>query len=108
MDMSKYRDLFISEAAEHVQGMSNCILILEKEPDSEQGINELFRHAHSVKGMSASMGYSKIAELSHHLEDMMDVVRKGQVPVSSSLDSRPPRRVLKGPSLRNRPGQSAR
>jgi len=82
MDMSKYKDLFISEAREHVQGMSDCILVLEKEPASDQGINELFRHAHSVKGMSASMGYSKIAELSHHLEDMMDVVRKGQLSVS--------------------------
>jgi two-component system chemotaxis sensor kinase CheA len=85
MDMSKYRDLFISEAREHVQGMSNCILVLEKEPTSDQGINELFRHAHSVKGMSASMGYAKIAELSHHLEDMMDLVRKGQVSVSSDV-----------------------
>jgi two-component system chemotaxis sensor kinase CheA len=85
MDMSKYKDLFISEAREHVQGMSNRILVLEKEPASEQSINELFRHAHSVKGMSASMGYAKIAELSHHLEDMMDVVRKGQVSVSSGV-----------------------
>ena len=49
MDMSKYRDLFISEAREHVQGMSNCILVLEKEPASDESINELFRHAHSVK-----------------------------------------------------------
>ena len=85
MDMSKYRDLFISEAREHVQGMSNCILVLEKEPASDESINELFRHAHSVKGMSASMGYSKIAELSHHLEDMMDVVRKGQLSISSGV-----------------------
>ena len=85
MDMSKYKDLFISEAREHVQGMSNCILVLEKEPDSDQSINELFRHAHSVKGMSASMGYSRISELSHRLEDMMDVVRKGQVLITSSV-----------------------
>ena len=85
MDMSKYKDLFISEAREHVQGMSDCILVLEKEPDSDQSINELFRHAHSVKGMSASMGFSKISELSHRLEDMMDVVRKGQVQISSGV-----------------------
>ncbi len=85
MDMSKYKDLFISEAREHIQGMSNCILVLEKDPASEQSINELFRHAHSVKGMSASMGYGKISELSHRLEDMMDFVRKGQVSVSSGV-----------------------
>jgi two-component system chemotaxis sensor kinase CheA len=85
MDMSKYRDLFISEAREHVQGMSNCILVLEKEPASDESINELFRHAHSVKGMSASMGYAKIAELSHHLEDMMDLARKGELALSSGV-----------------------
>ncbi|MDF1535404.1 MAG: chemotaxis protein CheA [bacterium] len=85
MDMSKYKDLFISEAREHVQGMSNCILVLEKEPGSEGSINELFRHAHSVKGMSASMGYGIIAELSHQLEDMMDTVRKGQTAISSPI-----------------------
>ncbi len=85
MDMSKYRDLFISEAREHVQGMSNCILVLEKEPASDESINELFRHAHSVKGMSASMGYGKIAELSHHLEDMMDLVRKSELALSTGV-----------------------
>jgi two-component system chemotaxis sensor kinase CheA len=82
MDMSKYKDLFISEAKEHIQGMSDCILVLEKEPGSEQGINELFRHAHSVKGMAASMGYVGISELSHRLEDMMDTVRRGQTSIS--------------------------
>jgi two-component system chemotaxis sensor kinase CheA len=85
MDMSKYKDLFISEAREHVQGMNNCILVLEKEPGSDESINELFRHAHSVKGMSASMGYGTIAELSHQLEDMMDGVRKGQTTISPPI-----------------------
>jgi two-component system chemotaxis sensor kinase CheA len=85
MDMSKYKDLFISEAREHVQGMNTCILVLEKEPGSDESINELFRHAHSVKGMSASMGYGTIAELSHQLEDMMDGVRKGQTTISPPI-----------------------
>jgi two-component system chemotaxis sensor kinase CheA len=65
--------------------MNNCILVLEKEPSSEGSINELFRHAHSVKGMAASMGYSKIAELSHRLEDMMDTVRRGETSIDSSM-----------------------
>jgi len=85
MDMAKYKDLFISEAREHIRGMSDCVLILEKDPRSEQGINELFRHAHSVKGMAASMGFSSISELSHRLEDLMDTVRKGQTAISSSF-----------------------
>jgi len=85
MDMSKYRDLFISEAREHIRGMNDCVLILEKDPGSDEGINELFRHAHSVKGMSASMGYASISELSHRLEDMMDTVRKGQTRISQGV-----------------------
>jgi two-component system chemotaxis sensor kinase CheA len=85
MDMSKYKDLFISEAREHIQGMSDCILVLEKDPGSEQGINELFRHAHSVKGMAASMGFGEISELSHRLEDMMDTVRRGQTKISPPI-----------------------
>ena len=55
MDMSKYRDLFISEAREHIQGINDCILVLEKDAVNTDGINELFRHAHSVKGIAASM-----------------------------------------------------
>ena len=85
MDMSKYKDLFVSEAREHLQGISNCILLLEKDDSSTEGINELFRHAHSVKGMSASMGYGKISEISHRLEDMMDKVRRGETQVNQEI-----------------------
>jgi len=85
MDMSKYKDLFISEAREHVQGMNNCILVLEKDTGSEESINELFRHAHSVKGMAASMGFGRIAELGHQLEDMMDTVRQGDTNIDSRI-----------------------
>lgn len=82
MDMSKYKDLFISEAREHIQGINDCILVLEKDAENTESINELFRHAHSVKGMSASMGYSAIAGLSHRLEDMMDIFRQGSARIS--------------------------
>lgn len=85
MDMSKYKDLFISEAREHLQGINNCVLVLEKDGNAADSINELFRHAHSIKGMSASMGYGKIADLSHNLEDMMDVFRKGQARINSAI-----------------------
>ncbi len=78
MDMTKYRDLFLSEARDHLQGMSDCLMALEKDPSASDSIDELFRHAHSVKGMAASMGYGKIAELSHRMEDMMDAIRKGR------------------------------
>ncbi len=82
MDMSKYRDLFISEAREHIQGINDCILVLEKDAVNTDGINELFRHAHSVKGMAASMEYDAIARLSHRLEDLMDIFRQGKARIS--------------------------
>ena len=77
MDMSKYKELFISESREHLHSMNELIVFLEKEPDDSEKIDSLFRAAHSIKGMAASMGYAVIAELAHKLEDLMDRVRKG-------------------------------
>jgi len=85
MDMSKYKDLFVSEAREHLQGINDCILNLEKDGKAEDSINELFRHAHSIKGMSASMGFGAIAQLSHRLEDMMDIFRQGKAQMTSPV-----------------------
>lgn len=81
MDMSKYRGMFLSETREHLAGMSRLILALEKHPADAEGIAALFREAHSVKGMAASMGYQATASLAHHLEDQLDGCRKrGTVP----------------------------
>jgi two-component system chemotaxis sensor kinase CheA len=85
MDMSQYRELFISEAKEHVGSISGLVLSLEKDGASKETIDSLFRVAHSVKGMAAAMGYSDISELSHKLEDLMDKVRKGEIPLDSGV-----------------------
>jgi two-component system, chemotaxis family, sensor kinase CheA len=77
MDMSKYKELFISESREHLNSMNELIVFLEKENGDREKIDSLFRAAHSIKGMAASMGYDGIAELAHRLEDLMDRVRKG-------------------------------
>lgn len=83
MDMSKYRGMFLSEAKEHLAAMSRLILALEKNPADAEGIDALFREAHSVKGMAASMGYQTTANLAHHLEDQLDNCRKaGRVPAA--------------------------
>ncbi len=76
MDMSQYRELFISESREHLHSMGELIVRLEKEADNRENIDSLFRCAHSVKGMAASMGYGDISELAHKIEDLMDRVRK--------------------------------
>ena len=81
MDMSKYHDLFLSETGEHLRRMSQLAVALEQEPSDSGGIDALFREAHSIKGMAASMGFDATAGLAHHLEDMLDVFRKsGGVP----------------------------
>lgn len=76
MDMSKYRGMFLTETKEHLASMSRLILALEKNPADAEGIDALFREAHSVKGMAASMGYQTTARLAHHLEDQLDGCRK--------------------------------
>lgn len=77
MDMTQYLSLFVSEAKEHLNAMGDLIVALEKSPGNMEDVDSLFRSAHSVKGMAASMGYDEIAELAHALEDLMDRVRKG-------------------------------
>ncbi|HOP39634.1 MAG TPA: chemotaxis protein CheA [Geobacteraceae bacterium] len=85
MDMSQYKELFVSEVREHLQGMNEAIVTLEEAPDDREKIDFLFRMAHSIKGMSASMGYNEMAELSHKMEDLMDRVRKGIIGFEPSV-----------------------
>lgn len=84
MDMSQYYDLFISEAREHVKKIAELTVHLETAPTDRPTVDALFRSAHSIKGMAASMGFSAIAELAHKLEDLMDRVRHG-LQVDSAL-----------------------
>ncbi len=79
MDMSQYKDLFVSESREHLRAMGDLIVLLEKEADNRENIDSLFRSAHSIKGMAASMGFGGITELAHKLEDLMDRVRKEEL-----------------------------
>jgi two-component system, chemotaxis family, sensor kinase CheA len=76
MDMSQYRELFISETREHLHSYTTLIMSLETGPGDGEQIDSLFRTAHSIKGMAASMGYGEITELAHKIEDLMDKVRK--------------------------------
>ena len=75
MDLAKYRAIFIEEATEHFAEMSAALLELEKNPASVESIDVAFRMAHSIKGMAASLGYDTVTELSHRMEDRMEVIR---------------------------------
>lgn len=78
MDMSHYRDLFVSEARSHLSAFGELILLLEESPGDSGAIDELFRHAHSLKGMAATMGYEQIVTIAHLMEDQLGRVRSGE------------------------------
>jgi two-component system chemotaxis sensor kinase CheA len=73
--MAKYRAVFVEEAAEHLAEISRALLELEKDPASQGAIDSVFRMAHSIKGMAASLEYGTVAELAHKLEDRMQATR---------------------------------
>ncbi len=87
MDMSKYKGMFLSEAGEHLASMAKLVISLEKDPSDRSVIDTMFRNAHSVKGMAASMGYENTARLAHHLEDILDGFRKTGTADASEVDT---------------------
>ena len=75
LDMTKYRAVFLEDATEHLADMSRALLDLEKDTGHVGAIDVLFRMAHSIKGMAASLEYDSITEVSHVLEDRMQEIR---------------------------------
>jgi two-component system chemotaxis sensor kinase CheA len=73
--MEKYRRIFLEEANDHLAEISRALLDLEKEMGSVEAIDTIFRMAHSIKSMAASLGYDPVADLSHRMEDRMEGVR---------------------------------
>jgi two-component system chemotaxis sensor kinase CheA len=85
MDVSQYLEIFIDESNEHLQSLNDQIMILEKEPENEDTINEIFRAAHSLKGMAGTMGYKRMQTLTHDMENVFSEVRNGNMKVNSDL-----------------------
>ncbi len=85
MDVSQYLDIFIDETNEHIQALTDNIMILENEPENKDVINEIFRAAHSLKGMAGTMGFKKMQTLTHDMENLFQEVRNDNVKVNSSL-----------------------
>jgi two-component system chemotaxis sensor kinase CheA len=84
-DMQAYRDVFVSESAEYLQGIVDGLLQLEADPNDLEPVEVVFRGAHSLKGMSAAMGYERTADLTHKMESLMDTVRKRVQPADRTL-----------------------
>lgn len=85
MDVSQYLEIFIEETKEHLQSLNEQLLILETEPDNTNTINEIFRAAHSLKGMAGTMGYKRMQLLTHHMENVFSEIRNGKMSVSPNL-----------------------
>lgn len=85
MDTSQYLDIFVDETKEHIQVLSDQIMVLEKEPDNSDAIAEIFRSAHSLKGMAGTMGFKRMQHLTHDMEDVFSAVREGKMKVNDSL-----------------------
>ncbi|MCL2052020.1 MAG: chemotaxis protein CheA [Lachnospiraceae bacterium] len=85
MDVSQYLEIFLDETKEHLQSLNTQILNLEHSPEDVDTINEIFRAAHSLKGMAGTMGYKRMQALTHELESVFTDVRGGTLKVTSNL-----------------------
>lgn len=85
MDVSQYLEVFIDETNEHLQNLNTQILELEQNPDNMDTVNEIFRAAHSLKGMAGTMGYKRMQDLTHAMENVFSKVRDGEIKVNSAM-----------------------
>ncbi|MBA3671181.1 MAG: chemotaxis protein CheA [Gemmatimonadaceae bacterium] len=85
MDSAQYAELFLTESREHVTAINHSLLALERGEGGDEPVGAIFRSVHTIKGMSATMGYTAVASLSHELETLLDGVRRGARAVTASL-----------------------
>ena len=85
MDMNQYLEIFIEESNEHLQSLNQSLLGLETNPKDSKILNEIFRVAHTLKGMAGTMGYSKVTSLTHQMENVLDAIRTGKLDVNTKI-----------------------
>ena len=85
MELNQYLEMFIEESKEHLQSCSDNLLELEKNPTDLAIVNEIFRSAHTLKGMSATMGYEDLADLTHKMENVLDAIRNEKIQVNAEI-----------------------
>lgn len=82
-DNSKYLELFFEESDEHIQSLNDCVLDLESDPENQEIIDDMFRSAHTLKGMAGTMGYDSLAQLTHKMENVFDLLKKKTIKADS-------------------------
>ena len=85
MDVSQYLEIFLDETREHLESLNAQILNLEQNPEDSDTINEIFRAAHSLKGMAGTMGYKRMQNLTHDMENVFSEIRTGALKVTSAM-----------------------
>ena len=85
MDVTQYLEIFLDESKEHLQSLSDQFMILEQEPDNMDTINEIFRSAHTLKGMAGTMGYKRMQTLTHDMENVFSEVRNNTIKVDGAM-----------------------
>src|ERR671920_558886 len=76
MDVSEYLPMFLAEGREHLQELNLAVVRIEEQPDDPETVDEIFRIAHSMKGMSATMGFAGMSALTHEMEDVFELLRQ--------------------------------
>jgi two-component system chemotaxis sensor kinase CheA len=85
MDTSQYLSMFLEESSDNLQLLNESLLILENNSEDMEILNQIFRVAHTIKGMAATMGYTKMAELTHKMEDVLSKFREGELKVTHEV-----------------------
>ncbi len=85
MDMSQYLEIFIEESKEHLQSLNQSLLQLENNPEDSSMLNEIFRVAHTLKGMSGTMGFNRMAKLTHDMENVLHALRNNELKINTKL-----------------------
>jgi two-component system chemotaxis sensor kinase CheA len=85
MDQNPYLSMFLDESMEHLQTINDQLLALEQQPDDIGIVQTIFRSAHTLKGMSATMGFENLASLTHKMENVLDLVRNGKLKIHSGI-----------------------
>ncbi|MFJ7726517.1 chemotaxis protein CheA [Neobacillus sp. NPDC097160] len=85
MDLSNYLEMFIEESKDHLQAINDELLKLEMEPNNTSIINEIFRSAHTLKGMAGSMGFDDLASLTHEMENVLDLLRNSKLAITTEI-----------------------
>jgi len=85
LDSNEYLEMFIEESNEHLQAINDQLLNLETDPENIAIVNEIFRSAHTLKGMAGAMGYEDLASLTHEMENVLDMVRNDKLTINSQI-----------------------